>query len=712
MSARLPATSISVYILGVGTTISFSNAFDRRDDRRTWSRGARTLLGPMKFSRNQTAAPGSRSVWPQMRTVQSNYDTWQMAVLFAAVVLASLVLSGLVPRELYDSQAGDFWFESDLPRVYRVMTSRWTAGRTAYHPLFPMIVYPPTKLLQFVGCDAIGAIRATLAIASGAWVIALFQVLRAIGLSRLASVVFCLLGLSSASAMFFFAVPESFLFGSLTIMFGLVWAFKDPGGLRSPLVEACVSAATASISVSNWMVGVIATFYRRQFSQAVRVSAAALAILAASWTIEKLVFPKADLPFALNYRKELRGHVLAPETVGPRHVLSGFFAHSMVMPEIRLVDRPGSGRWPLLLTQPSAPFSSGPIGNTALVLWLTLVGIGALVLVFDRHHRVIRMMLGSVLVGQLALHLGFGNETFFYSLHWLPLLVTVSALPAVHGGRKRAAVIMLAAVCAVTTFAHNARQFLAVRDFITQHEGAIESHAQAESRKMRKSDPWPARPTIINGGSAWTEFDEAGYEPGGGLWPGLDTFQISFWLTDAHTGGVVKTSHDVAPSDVGSQHRISDGTIEIRTMTPDYRLTWTATEPRLWRLDASATPSAGAELYIMVRAVGWRFNRIRSIEIDDHGLRVNQRWRIEIDRTIGRRIGIEGPKGWPNPSADVKYVSDPAGWAFARIGPLNSGNHRLVVLDEQRGGSVDTAGGVIAYTSPRSGRIESPLNGQ
>ena len=394
--------------------------------------------------------------------------------------------------------------------------------------------------------------------------------------------------------------------------------------------------------------------------------------------------------------------MFAPEAMGPAHVIFGFFAHPMIMPKVQLVDRPGSGRWPLLLTQPSSPFSSGVLGSVALLLWLALLLAGGFSLTRLKERHKMGGLLGTVLASQLGLHLIFGNETFLYSLHWLPILVTVAALSTFE--MNRTVVLSLAVGCSAMAGVHNLQQFVEARRFVMAHKPLIDERNDAEHREARLEDPWPTKAIEVNGGTTWAEEDIAAYEPGGGLWPALDTFQIGFWIIDSATGKIVTTSHDVA-SGSASHHHLAPASVQIDAVTSHYELTWVAREPRLWQLDLDAKNSAGSDLFVMVRAVGWRFNKIRAIEMEEPGLRINKRWHLAVDKSIGREIGIERGLGWPVAHVDLDKAEDPAGWVFARVGPLPSGKHHFTLSDEQRHGSIDTFWGVLSYASPHSGII-------
>jgi hypothetical protein len=59
----------------------------------------------------------------------------------------------------------------------------------------------------------------------------------------------------------------------------------------------------------------------------------------------------------------------------------------------------------------------------------------------------IRLIIGLTLAGQLVLHLLYGEETFLYSLHYLPLLIATAALAAIGQFRKISLILALIVLC-------------------------------------------------------------------------------------------------------------------------------------------------------------------------------------------------------------------------------------------------------------------------
>ena len=92
----------------------------------------------------------------------------------------------------------------------------------------------------------------------------------------------------------------------------------------------------------------------------------------------------------------------------------------------------------------------------ATVLWAALLILGLIGVATDHEHKPLRLALGLSLLGQIALHLLYGSETFLYACHYGPLLVLAAAWSVRTRLRRLALVLALAAVPLVAL--NNARQ--------------------------------------------------------------------------------------------------------------------------------------------------------------------------------------------------------------------------------------------------------------
>jgi hypothetical protein len=154
-----------------------------------------------------------------------------------------------------------------------------------------------------------------------------------------------------------------------------------------------------------------------------------LCLVTVLWGVEKIIFPSAQF-FASHVTAEMP-FVLNELSAGPLRVVGSFVFHSIVMPSIHmglLVCAFDSGPERLMVTQLSLPGSGSALGMMDVVIWTVLLSLGVWGLVSMNGHRSFRIVLGLTIVGQLVLHLLYGEETFLYSLHFAPLLILVAAL--------------------------------------------------------------------------------------------------------------------------------------------------------------------------------------------------------------------------------------------------------------------------------------------
>jgi hypothetical protein len=135
----------------------------------------------------------------------------------------------------------------------------------------------------------------------------------------------------------------------------------------------------------------------------------------------------------------------------------------MVMPDIAITR---DVKWGAIMTvQHSAIGGSTIAGAVAASSWLLLLGGGAYAMARTERHGPFERVLAGTLASQIALHLVFGEQTFLYTPHVLPLLVLVAARAATLP-RVRALTLALAAVLIVTGGINNVRQFRIATRFL------------------------------------------------------------------------------------------------------------------------------------------------------------------------------------------------------------------------------------------------------
>lgn len=455
----------------------------------------------------------------QMR--QHKGDVTLAAILAAIAAIAVHIGAGSIDVDrLADRTFDDVWFTADIPRVVRSMAVSPQKGSLRFflHPLFSEFTYPPVLLLQHVfGLRAIAAVKILMELVAALWMAVWYALLRLMGCRRFDAAIFSLLAASSASAMFWFVVPETFSFSSLGILVALAIVPLAEGLPLSPLWYIGANVLTLSFTVSNWMFGILATAVHHcqkrtleillssfclvaVLSLAIPVAgrlaklplpSLVLVLLLASITLAAAtagtIFFKRHRPTfdplqvfgnllqrrpvqillggcclgvaAIQIKGELE-FMLLPQSGGPLAAVRAFFLHSMVMPAIRLVDlveKNDTSVMPKMTIQAAAAGSDSPWGAAAVGLWAALLGLGLWSLFVLQQQRKLRLVLGLALLGQLLLHLVYGAETFLYVLDFFPVLLAIATLGTLT--RFRILALTLAVLVTFSAGANNLVQF-------------------------------------------------------------------------------------------------------------------------------------------------------------------------------------------------------------------------------------------------------------
>jgi hypothetical protein len=361
----------------------------------------------------------------------------------SAAVAVYIAVVTLDPR-LMDLRFGnDVWFEGDLPRIVDEVTHRWAPhSRAAVHPLFSLLACACVYAMRAMGVPAMRAVAALVAAGAGVWTALLFLLLRAVTPTRTEAILFTAIGATTAAAVFWLAVPETYVFGSATILAALwVAALSERRALREGWFVAA-SAATLAITVTNWSAGIAATATRWPYRRAVQITVNAFAAVVLLWAAQRLIVPRGD--FFIGYSNEQR-YLLRPETGGPRRILAVMFAHSIVMPPVQTREKAGRGA--VLSVQFAALGAGDWPRRVALLAWLALLAIGVRGWLPSLRTSGWAQTVAAVVVAEVTLHLLYGTETFLYSLNLMPALIIIAA----HGTRTGARLLVapLAAVLLV-----------------------------------------------------------------------------------------------------------------------------------------------------------------------------------------------------------------------------------------------------------------------
>ena len=616
---------------------------------------------------------------------------WIVAALVASFVAgACLLLARSMPSFLFQSM--DFWFEADTLREISNMTRVHDDHyRTSVHPLFSLLTFIPVYLLKHgLATTPLRAVVLVSGVIGGLWAGTSYLLFRLLGCRRPDASVFTLLGLCSASALFWFPVPNSYSWGSLSIMLALVLllcAEQRPFGATAYVIA---SALTLSFTVTNWMAGLLVTLVRWPWKQAVQLSVNALCVVVLLWGVQKLIFPTAE--FFIGHREEAE-FINHPQSGGAANVLSSLVFHTVVAPDVRFMKddaytqaKSDSFRLSERLSfQFSRPGSAGPLGLLAVGLWSALLLNGLWRLVTLDHHLRFRLVLAGLLGFETLLHLLYGEETFVYSLNFLPLLLAVAALGAIGPGRR--VVVPLAALLALCAGLNNWHQFQEATRSATQFTPQRE--LMTTMMQQDPDRPWPrsvghvplALPGTPEGGTAY-------HEPGGDFSPHVPSFGVSIWLCDAN-GLPVVTSQTVPLSDI--QQRFAPSTHPnipaIVTQTPYYQATWSRLDATHWELRfKNYTTYIPA---VVIRSVGPSGGPVTVLDSDGTQVGINHRWAVKATPTPDAiTLGDENTSDWMIAQSPAKSWNGETGWGYARMkfaapsaGP--DGEVRVVVSDIQ-----------------------------
>ncbi|MBP0005908.1 MAG: hypothetical protein J7642_19690 [Cyanobacteria bacterium SBC] len=621
-----------------------------------------TSLAPFKF--------------PKFRQVRT--DLFILTVLAIVGGVASFLGAQLVSSVILEPGTDSTWFEADIPRVFANMTDRQSNHyRTKVHPLFSLIAFPPVYLLQKISdLDPTQSARVVIAIVAALWLGLLFALLRSIGCRRLDAILFSLLGATSAAAIFWFVVPETYSFGSLTISIALLFVACTQYTQWSSLWYIAVSAATLSITVTNWMVGLLVPVVNYRWKPSLQIAINAFFVVTVLWGVQKFLFPTAQ--FFLGDREE-REYMMQAESGGILAVTRSFLAHTLVMPSLNSLESLSRPDWPVLSVQSSAPGSASLWGAIAVGLWFALLALGLWSLFTLKQHPKLRIVLGLSLLGQLVLHLVYGEETFLYSLHFVPLLILLAALSTLTRHRRWG--LLLACGLVVCVGINNAQQFDRAKAFLLNH-GTPRQLVRGQMEN-RPADPWlrgEGHVVLATPGSR--EENKAYHEPGGSFSPSVGSFGLSIWVTDAR--GNLEATSDTIPLNQLTQHFVRDdaGQIpSIETQTEFYRTTWSAAGSGQWKLDLQVPDGSTFKPSIVLRSVGPAGGAVRTLDWDDLQLNVNDRWIVRVSPTPNVVLGREGDRGWMEAASSESHWEGEEGWGYAKL-QLGEGTQWQLTIED------------------------------
>jgi hypothetical protein len=294
----------------------------------------------------------------------------------------------------------------------------------------------------------------------------MYLLLRTLDCRRLDAGLLSLLALLSAAAIFWLPIPVTYPFGSCSLLLALFLMNTVPR--TSFWWYVGINVVTLSVTVTNWMAGILATLVNQGWKRSLQIGAVAVIVVVLLSGVQKRVIPSVMLAFG--QAKNETKYLFRPEAGGPVNILRSLLFHSMIMPEIVMVNNKdsllelgkeiGTATIDLgkkMTTQPS-PLGSGTAwARIAVVVWGCLLCLGIWALLTVHQQPGFRLILGLLLCGQVLLHLLYGEETFLYAIHVAPLLILMVGLATLTAIRP--IVLGLVLVLIVTMGMNNVHQF-------------------------------------------------------------------------------------------------------------------------------------------------------------------------------------------------------------------------------------------------------------
>lgn len=583
-------------------------------------------------------------------------------------------LSAFIPEVLMmQSNRGDVWFQGDLPRNYAIMTTNDSDFyvRVKTHPLFALITYPAVKIiLKVFNLQPLEAVRVIMALVAFSWVFLLFQLLRMMKCNRLETVLFCLLGTVSSASLFWFIVPETFPFGSVSFLIILMISFRAQFLPVSFSTYLLANIMSFSFTITNWMAGILLAVLNNTFQRAMQIILYTFAMVTCLWGIQKYAFPYAG--FFLDVFDEKK-YVFRDDTGGPFYILGSFFYHSLITPFIKNIELIRSYHmrdWHVMSTQLSLPGSATEFGLAAVAIWTILLLIGLWALFTLKTIPKFRLLLGLLILGQMALHLLYGEETFLYSLHFIVLLIPLVALGLLTPLRKILVGLLIILIPCVGW--NNYQQLDKALTHLRIYGCARDQ--MTIQKYFRPNDPWPrGKGHVILAYPGTEALAKAYHEPGASFSPAVGSYGVSFWVVDQNKN-IVATSDNIPMSDLAQSFEFSnkDGIPGIKTVSPYYQAVWMSTSLGNWELQLTNT--SNHELAVLFRGVGPAAGRVKNLSFEHGELRINKDWAIRIDPQMGQAIlGDERNPDWKKSIQAINEFSSEHGWGFAKFYlPANS----------------------------------------
>ncbi len=377
-----------------------------------------------------------------------------VAVLGVAVAAWGAWVMG---DSLYTEASLNLWFQADSQRVAaNLLDPSSDQYRSSVHPIFPILLTPWVSLLPLSGAATLACGKAVIALCAGLSCTAMWLALRSLSLPRVVAGLFVLVFLSSAAFLHWYTVIEIAAFNGLSVCVVLAALARGPALRARWWVLA--SAASLSMTVTNWSAGLAATGASWPVRRAVLITVAALGLVMTLSLAQRVIYPTAAVffnPGALSEEKSYTA--LSAKHWSATDNLRSALVYAAVAPAPVIEKTDGTS---VVTNQTQGPATAGVVGTAAMGAWVLLLACG--VVGAAKAPRPVVLGLGLMIAGQVVLDLAYGELTFLYVANIMPMLALLAACS--WFGPARYVGVALAGVVATAGAYSNVAQFTGAAD--------------------------------------------------------------------------------------------------------------------------------------------------------------------------------------------------------------------------------------------------------
>ena len=322
----------------------------------------------------------------------------------------------------------NLWFGADIERVIRNMVDPLSnLYRLKVHPLFSLVILPVTRpifwLAKSLGLESdiamVIAAQVVVSISAGIVWVLIYCIAIKIGLSRVVSFGVGLLFLSTSTFQVWWSTPETYPLGALTILLPFLLLAFDINSRKAWLTTL---VGTLSITTTNWIAGLIASFTRfgpkKKFRELTLNTFIVFIILIC---VQKSYFPTAGLPFQLgeevNYIKK---------TTRSFETFYQFFVAPVVPVSMPKIVRDGEYHEYPQLEFHLPSWRDVSLIRVALALCWLLLLMNGIFLALSRSGDSLGLALVVFVAFEFILHSIYGDTPYLYSAHYVPILVLLA----------------------------------------------------------------------------------------------------------------------------------------------------------------------------------------------------------------------------------------------------------------------------------------------